>query len=189
MAGGADADGERRIGVAMDYSASSKRALEWAVRNLLRRGDTVVVLHVQRHGGEEAKHAVWAKSGSPLIPLSEYREPEVMKNYGVTCDAEVLDMLDTAARQLELKVVAKVYWGDAREKLCDAVEEQKIDTIVMGSRGLGTIQRYDTTPVKMLLRTCAILGHGFPEHEIAGCCLHKVVRYSCSDRQSSRHCG
>ena len=48
----------------MDYSASSKRALEWAVRNLLRRGDTVVVLHVQRHGGEEAKHAVWAKSGS-----------------------------------------------------------------------------------------------------------------------------
>ena len=141
MAGGADADGERRIGVAMDYSASSKRALEWAVRNLLRRGDTVVVLHVQRHGGEETKHAVWAKSGSPLIPLSEYREPEVMKNYGVTCDAEVLDMLDTAARQLELKVVAKVYWGDAREKLCDAVEEQKIDTIVMGSRGLGTIQR------------------------------------------------
>ena len=141
MAGGADADGERRIGVAMDYSASSKRALEWAVRNLLRRGDTVVVLHVQRHGGEDAKHAVWAKSGSPLIPLSEYREPEVMKNYGVTCDAEVLDMLDTAARQLELKVVAKVYWGDAREKLCDAVEEQKIDTIVMGSRGLGTIQR------------------------------------------------
>lgn len=141
MAGGADADGERRIGVAMDYSASSKRALEWAVRNLLRRGDTVVVLHVQRHGGEEAKHAVWAKSGSPLIPLSEYREPEVMKNYGVTCDAEVLDMLDTAARQLELKVVAKVYWGDAREKLCDAVEEQKIDNIVMGSRGLGTIQR------------------------------------------------
>uniref|UniRef100_A0A452Z8J9 UspA domain-containing protein n=1 Tax=Aegilops tauschii subsp. strangulata TaxID=200361 RepID=A0A452Z8J9_AEGTS len=102
MAGGADADGERRIGVAMDYSASSKRALEWAVRNLLRRGDTVVVLHVQRHGGEEAKHAVWAKSGSPLIPLSEYREPEVMKNYGVTCDAEVLDMLDTAARQLEV---------------------------------------------------------------------------------------
>ncbi|VAH07994.1 universal stress protein PHOS32-like [Triticum dicoccoides] len=141
MAGGADADGERRIGVAMDYSASSKRALEWAVRNLLRRGDTVVVLHVQRHGGEDAKHAVWAKSGSPLIPLSEYREPEVMKNYGVTCDAEVLDMLDTAARQLELKVVAKVYWGDAREKLCDAVEEQRIDTIVMGSRGLGTIQR------------------------------------------------
>ncbi|PNT71130.1 hypothetical protein BRADI_2g23560v3 [Brachypodium distachyon] len=141
MAGGGDrdGDGERRIGVAMDYSASAKKALEWATQNLLRRGDTLVVLHVLRHGGEEAKHTLWAKSGSPLIPLSEFREPAVMQNYGVRCDAEVLDMLDTAARQLE--VVAKLYWGDAREKLCEAVDEQKIDTIVMGSRGLGTMQR------------------------------------------------
>jgi hypothetical protein len=27
-----------------------------------------------------------------------------MHNYGVKCDAEVLDMLDTAARQLEVRV-------------------------------------------------------------------------------------
>ncbi|KAG2627116.1 universal stress protein PHOS32-like [Panicum virgatum] len=138
---GAGADGERRIGVAMDYSDSSKKALGWAVDNLLRRGDTLVVVHVLHHGGEETKHALWAKSGSPLIPLSEFREPEVMKNYGVKADAEVLDMIDTAARQKQLKVVAKLYWGDAREKLCDGVEELKIDSLVMGSRGLGPIER------------------------------------------------
>uniref|UniRef100_A0A0E0DSB6 UspA domain-containing protein n=1 Tax=Oryza meridionalis TaxID=40149 RepID=A0A0E0DSB6_9ORYZ len=147
MAGGGRADDERRIGVAMDYSASSKRALDWAIANLLRRGDHLVVLHVLHHGGEAAKHALWGKSGSrdsvppALIPLSEFRDPTAMQQYGVNCDAEVLDMLDTAARQLELTVVAKLYWGDAREKLCDAVEEQKIDTLVMGSRGLGSIQR------------------------------------------------
>ncbi|CAM0955242.1 unnamed protein product [Alopecurus aequalis] len=138
----AETDGERRIGVAMDYSASSKSALDWAIRNLIRRGDTVVVLYVLHPDGDGAKQAaLWAKSGSPLIPLSEFREPAAMHSYGVRPDAEVLDMLDTAARQLELKVVAKLYWGDARDKLCGAVEEQRIDTLVMGSRGLGPIQR------------------------------------------------
>ncbi|WVZ98810.1 hypothetical protein U9M48_044191 [Paspalum notatum var. saurae] len=141
MASGAAADGERRIGVAMDYSDSAKKALDWAVDNLLRHGDTLVVLHVLHSGGEESKHALWAKSGSPLIPLSEFREPQVMQGYGVRPDAEVLDIIDTATRQKQLKVVAKLYWGDAREKLLDGVEELKIDTLVMGSRGLGPIQR------------------------------------------------
>ena len=70
---GAGADGERRIGVAMDYSDSSKKALAWAVDNLLRHGDTLVVLHVLHHGGEEAKHTLWAKSdpvSTPAAPSS-----------------------------------------------------------------------------------------------------------------------
>jgi hypothetical protein len=42
-------------------------------------------------------------------------------------------------------VVAKVYWGDAKEKICDAVIEIPLDALIMGSRGFGTFKRYTST--------------------------------------------
>lgn len=132
---------ERRIGVAMDFSPSSKKALRWATDNLVRKGDTLVLLHIRHHGKDEAKNVLWSRTGSPLIPLEELMEPHVRQRYDMPEDPEVFDMLNALARQKELCVVIKMYWGDPREKVCDAVEELHLESLVMGSRGLGQMQR------------------------------------------------
>ncbi|CAD6229114.1 unnamed protein product [Miscanthus lutarioriparius] len=132
---------ERRIGVAMDFSPSSKKALRWATDNLVRKGETLVLLHIRHHGKDEAKNVLWSRTGSPLIPLEELMDPPVRQRYDMPEDPEVFDMLNAVARQKELCVVIKMYWGDPREKVCDAVEELHLESLVMGSRGLGQIQR------------------------------------------------
>ncbi|KAL1539133.1 universal stress protein PHOS34-like [Salvia divinorum] len=132
----------RRIGVAVDFSPCSKKALKWAVDNVARSGDHLILISVIPEGNyEEGEMQLWEATGSPLIPLSEFSEPHLMKKYGVSPDAETLDIVSTAARQHGIVVVLKIYWGDAREKLVESVDNIPLDSIVIGNRGLGKLKR------------------------------------------------
>ncbi|KAK9064951.1 hypothetical protein SSX86_016334 [Deinandra increscens subsp. villosa] len=131
----------RTIGIGMDYSAKSKKALEWAIDNLIDAGDTAAILLVLSPKSDPVNKQLFADSGSPLIPLAEFKEIGVCRKYGIAPDSELFDMLDTVSATKKAEVVAKVYWGDPREKLCEAVNHLKLDAIVVGSRGLGTLKR------------------------------------------------
>ncbi|KAL3630386.1 hypothetical protein CASFOL_023370 [Castilleja foliolosa] len=133
----------RLVGIGMDYSTTSKSALNWATNNLIEEGDQIIIIHVVSPKADPTNKQLFEDTGSPLIPLEEFREINVAKHYGLTPDPEVLDMLDSVSKAKKVKVVAKVYWGDPRDKLCDAVEQLNLDSIVVGSRGLGIIKRLE----------------------------------------------
>ncbi|KAM7529434.1 hypothetical protein LguiB_032844 [Lonicera macranthoides] len=131
----------RNIGIGMDYSATSKSALRWAINNLIDGGDQIIIIHVQSPKADPTNKQLFQDTGSPLIPLEEFKEINVSKKYGLTLDPEIIDILDIVSRTKGAKVVAKVYWGDPREKLCDSVQHLNLDSLVVGSRGLGVIKR------------------------------------------------
>ena len=55
----------------------------------------------------------------------------------------------------QITVIMKIYWGDAREKLCLAVDQVPLDYLTIGNRGLGPLQR------------CLLFQSNPPKHSIA----------------------
>ncbi|GLT32619.1 hypothetical protein SLE2022_254170 [Rubroshorea leprosula] len=135
-------EGSRRVGVAVDFSDSSRNALRWAVDNVIRKGDHLILVTVHANAYyEEGEMQLWEATGSPLIQLSDFSDPNIMKKYGVKPDPETLDIVNTAAAQKEIVVLLKIYWGDAREKICEAIDSIPLSCIIIGNRGLGILKR------------------------------------------------
>jgi hypothetical protein len=56
---------ERRyFGVALDYSPSSKYAFKWAIDNIFREGDTVVLVFVNKEIQDGTQADLWGEDGS-----------------------------------------------------------------------------------------------------------------------------
>ncbi|CAN4106258.1 unnamed protein product [Withania somnifera] len=92
---------ERFVGVAVDFSTCSQKALKWAIDNIIRKGDNLILVTVRPEGHyEEGEMQLW-----------------------------------------EITVVMKIFWGDAREKLCEAIDRTPLSCLVIGNRGLGKIKR------------------------------------------------
>nr|WAB58470.1 MaUSP1-like protein [Morus alba] len=165
-------EGERRIGVAVDFSACSRKALKWTVDNVVRDGDHLILINVQPEGYYEGEMQLWEATGSPLIPLSELCDPHTQKKYGVNPDPETLDIASTIARQKEVVVLMKIYWGDPREKICEAIDKIPLSSLVIGNRGLGKIKR-------------VILGSVSNHVVNNGLCPVTVVKHVPADHQES----
>lgn len=55
----------KRVGVAIDFSDNSKKALKWTLHNLLRPGDYVILLFVRPDASYEAgEMQLWKTTGT-----------------------------------------------------------------------------------------------------------------------------
>ncbi|KAJ9546520.1 hypothetical protein OSB04_019063 [Centaurea solstitialis] len=132
----------RKVGVAIDFSPCSRVALQWAEKNVLRKGDHLILVNIRPEANsDDTEMLLWETTGSPLIPLSEFSDPHVMKKYGTKPDQETLDIVNLVATQKEVVVLMKIFWGDPREKLCEAVDNIPLDCLIVGNRGLGKLKR------------------------------------------------
>ncbi|KMT16254.1 hypothetical protein BVRB_3g054080 [Beta vulgaris subsp. vulgaris] len=132
----------KRVGVAMDFSRGSKKALRWALDNLLRSGDHLILIVVRPENSyESGEMQLWETTGSPLIPYDDFSNPTIMKKYKISPDAETLDVVKNAAQEKQITPLLKIFWGDPREKLCESIDKIPLTSLVIGNRGLGPLKR------------------------------------------------
>lgn len=54
----------RIVGVAMDFSPTSKLALRWAVDNLINKGDQIIMINVQPPNADHTRKELFENTGS-----------------------------------------------------------------------------------------------------------------------------
>ncbi|GKV04089.1 hypothetical protein SLEP1_g16297 [Rubroshorea leprosula] len=78
----------RTVGIGMDYSPTCISALRWAAENLAENGDRIILTHVQPPRADHTRKELFENTGSPLVPLEEFREINFSKQYGLKYDPE-----------------------------------------------------------------------------------------------------
>nr|POF26921.1 hypothetical protein CFP56_37694 [Quercus suber] len=73
-----------------------------AADNLMEEGDCIILIHVQPPKSDHTWKELFKDTGSPLVPLEEFREINFLKQYGLTNDPEVLEVLDALSKTKRL---------------------------------------------------------------------------------------
>ncbi|KAH6802834.1 Adenine nucleotide alpha hydrolases-like superfamily protein [Perilla frutescens var. frutescens] len=127
-----EVDRAMNVLVAIDDSEESFNALRWVLEKILKRKSTaeemvVTVAHV-------------------VEPLPRYAFPGgyVVETVSKTQEQNAARILSRAfemCRDSSLKAKTLILEGEAKDRICRAVEEMNINLLVIGSRGLGQIKR------------------------------------------------
>nr|CAD1832146.1 unnamed protein product [Ananas comosus var. bracteatus] len=135
--GGGGGASHRRIAIAVDLSDESAYAIRWAVRNYLRPGDAVVLLHVR------PTSVLYGADWGAIDPSAaeDGDSEESKRKLEDEFDAFTASKAQEVAQPLvEARIPFKIHIvkdHDMKERLCIEVERLGIGAVIMGSRGFG----------------------------------------------------
>uniref|UniRef100_A0A453LTT1 UspA domain-containing protein n=1 Tax=Aegilops tauschii subsp. strangulata TaxID=200361 RepID=A0A453LTT1_AEGTS len=124
-----------KVVVAVDASEESLHALSWALDHVVRLhpGASVVVVHAQ-HRVDRSAYA-----GLAYVPPTAM---DAMRRTQAENTRKVVSRALDVCKQKQASATAVLVVGDAKEAICQAVEDMRADLLVLGSRGLGMVRRY-----------------------------------------------
>ena len=118
-----------------DGSQSARKALEFACELATERKAQLLILHVQRrHGSERIPEGLEQFSEIEHVRTTEARLLQAAAEY-------IVDDARLVARDRGVtNVDAQVTEGDPAHQIVETARRNKVDAIVMGSRGLGELE-------------------------------------------------
>ncbi|KAG2315545.1 hypothetical protein Bca52824_018667 [Brassica carinata] len=139
----------KRMMVAIDESDSSFYALQWVINHFSSllmtteaaeaEGDLLTVVHVQSPFYHFA--AFPAGPGGATAVYASTAMIESVKKAQQETAAALLSRALQMCRAKQIRAETLVLEGDAKDMICQAVEQMHVDLLVVGSRGLGKIKR------------------------------------------------
>ncbi|ESR43219.1 hypothetical protein CICLE_v10013408mg [Citrus x clementina] len=129
-----------KVMVAIDESAESFYALKWALDNLY------VITDITPEAGSGSNVLTIVHAQQPFIPAGAafYATSTLVENVKKAEEQSSAALLSRALQVCKENMVnaqTLILDGDARDVICQAVEQMHIDLLVVGSRGLGKVKR------------------------------------------------
>ncbi|XP_059631262.1 universal stress protein PHOS34 [Cornus florida] len=136
---------------AVDGSEESMNALKWALDNLKLRspspdsdsdsGGSLVILHVQSPPSITTGLSPGAIPFGGPIDLEVPAFTAAIQSHQKRITEAIIAHALQICSDKNVNVKTQVVVGDAKDKICEAVEELHADLLVMGSRAFGPIKR------------------------------------------------